>query len=35
VWRIGKTKVFMKESDMVNHKTVSYHWHLLFTEPIV
>jgi hypothetical protein len=25
VWRIGKTKVFMKESDMVNHKTVSYH----------
>ena len=22
IWRIGKTKVFMKESDMVGHRTV-------------
>jgi myosin heavy subunit len=25
IWRIGKTKVFMKESDMVSHKTMYYH----------
>ena len=26
IWRIGKTKVFMKESDMVGYRTVRNHW---------
>lgn len=25
IWRIGKTKVFMKESDMVSHRVVYNH----------
>ena len=30
IWRVGKTKVFMKESDMVSYKIICYHRHLLF-----
>ena len=29
IWRVGKTKVFMKESDMVSYKIICYHRHAM------